>query len=137
GTLSKGDDILAAEEIGADFAYIGSRFISADVSGAYEKYKDMVIDSDIADIIYTDAISGINGNYLITSIEQAGMDPKNLSTPEKVNFDKTNQSRAKAWKDIWGAGQGVEMIEGRESMSEAVAKLRLEYEHAKQHVSLT
>lgn len=68
---------------------------------------------------------------------QAGMDPENLPKPEKVNFDKTNQSRAKAWKDIWGAGQGVGMIEGRESMSEAVAKLRLEYEHAKQHVSLT
>lgn len=97
----------------------------------------MVIDSDIDDIIYTDAISGINGNYLIPSIEQAGMDPENLPKPEKVNFDKTNQSRAKAWKDIWGAGQGVGMIEGRESMSEAVAKLRLEYEHAKQHISLT
>src|SRR5699024_2902270 len=93
------------------FAYIGSRFISVDESGAYEKYKDMVIDSDIDDIIYTDAISGINGNYLIPSIEQAGMDPKNLPKPEKVNFDKTNQSRAKAWKDIWGAGQGVGMIE--------------------------
>src|SRR5699024_6133332 len=119
GTLSKGDDILAAEVIGADFAYIGSRFISVDESGAYEKYKEMVIDSDIDDIIYTDVISGINGNYLIPSIEQAGMDPKNLPEPEKVNFDKTNQSGAKAWKEIWGAGQGVGVIEGRESMSEA------------------
>src|SRR5699024_894637 len=99
--------------------------------------KGMVIDSDIDDIIYTDAISGINGNYLIRSIEQAGIDPKNQPKPEKVKFDKTNQYRAKAWQDIWGGGQGVGMSEGLESMSEAVVKLRLENENAKHHVSLT
>lgn len=131
GSLSKGEDVLAAEVLGADLSYVGSRFLAVDESSAQEDYKDMVIDSTIEDIIYTDAFSGINGNYLIPSIERAGLDPNQLESAKEINFDKTNKSDAKVWKDIWGAGQGVGMIKERETIREAIGKIQLEYEQAK------
>lgn len=130
GGLSKGKDVLAAEVMGADFAYVGSRFIAVDESSAEKLYKNMVIDANIDDIIYTDAFSGIKGNYLIPSIKQAGLDPSKLEQPEDVNFDKTNQTSAKVWKDIWGAGQGVGSILKRQSLIEVIKELQTSYKQA-------
>lgn len=130
GSLSKGKDILAAEILGADFAYIGSRFIATEESSAEQDYKDMVIDSNIDDIMYTDAFSGVNGNYLIPSIRRAGLDPKQLEQPDEVSFDKMNQTDAKVWKDIWGAGQGVGMISKMQPLKEVVEELHKGYTKA-------
>lgn len=132
GALSKGEDILAAEVMGADFAYIGSRFISVNESTASEEYKKMVISSNCKDIIYTNAFSGIHGSYLIPSIRKAGLDPSNLQATDKINFDKTSQTNVKVWKDIWGAGQGIGMVNTHESISTAAKKLCNEYNAAKQ-----
>lgn len=130
GGLSTGEDVLAAEVMGADFAYVGSRFIAVNESSAEKVYKNMVIDANIDDIIYTDAFSGIKGNYLIPSIQRAGLDPSNLEHTSEVNFDKTNKTNAKVWKDIWGAGQGVGSILKQESLVEVVEELQISYEQA-------
>ncbi|MBP1947152.1 NAD(P)H-dependent flavin oxidoreductase [Virgibacillus litoralis] len=131
GGMSKGEDILAAEVLGADFVYMGSRFIPSAESSAVEDYKTMIIDSSIDDILYTDTFSGVNANYLIPSIRKAGLDPDNLREKEEINFDKLNNSKAKAWKDIWGAGQGIGAINKIQSVSQIVDELQLSYEEAK------
>lgn len=130
GALSKGEDILAAEVMGADFAYMGSRFIPTHESSAEEDYKKMMMDANIDDIIYTDAFSGIHANYLIPSITRAGLDPNNLESKAEVNFDKTNNTDAKAWKDIWGAGQGVGALHTIQSVKEVVDELETSYRKA-------
>lgn len=130
GALSKGEDILAAEVMGADFAYMGSRFIPIHESSAEEDYKKMMMDANIDDIIYTDAFSGIHANYLIPSITRAGLDPNNLESKAEVNFDKTNNTDAKAWKDIWGAGQGVGALHTIQSVKEVVDELETSYRKA-------
>lgn len=129
GGMSKGEDILAAEILGADFVYMGSRFIPAIESSAQDAYKDMVLDSNIEDIIYTDAFSGVKANYLIPSITNSGLDPHNLEKKEDINFDKSN-GEVKAWKDIWGAGQGVGSIKKIQSVFEIVQELEASYEEA-------
>lgn len=96
GGLSKGEDVLAVEILGADFAYMGSRFIPSIESSAVAEYKDMIINSSVEDIIYTDAFSGVNANYLIPSIINAGLDPNNLEKKKEINFDKSNNQQAKA-----------------------------------------
>ncbi len=131
GGMSKGEDILAAEVLGADFVYMGSRFIPSEESSALEDYKTMIIDSSIDDILYTDTFSGVNANYLIPSIQKAGLDPDNLKEKEEINFDKLNDSKAKAWKDIWGAGQGIGAISKIQSVAQIVDELQLSYEEAK------
>ncbi|MFA1822213.1 NAD(P)H-dependent flavin oxidoreductase [Virgibacillus oceani] len=130
GALSKGEDILAAEVMGADFAYMGSRFIPTHESVAENDYKNMMVDANIDDIIYTDAFSGINANYLIPSITRAGLDPNNLESKKEINFDKMNQTDAKAWKDIWGAGQGVGALTKIQSVKEVVDELEVAYQKA-------
>lgn len=130
GSISKGGDVLATEIMGADFAYMGSRFIATEESSAEKEYKDMVVDANIDDIIYTDAFSGVEGNYLIPSILRSGLDPKNLESPKDVSFDKMNRTDAKLWKDIWGAGQGVGSITKIQSLKEVVQELQKDYNQA-------
>lgn len=127
GAMSRGEDILAAEMIGADFAYIGTRFIPAVESGAFPEYKDMVLKSGIEDILYTDAFTGIHGNYLIESIKRAGLDPQQLKSKEEVDLSKLHQSGVKAWRDVWSAGQGVGAIQKEQTVQEIVAELKEQY----------
>ncbi len=108
-----GRDILAAKVMGADLAYMGTRFIPTVESLASEDYKNMLIESDLDDIIYTDAFSGVNANYLKPSIERAGFDPEHLEKKGTVDFSKMNETGPKAWKDIWSAGDGVGQISGK------------------------
>jgi nitronate monooxygenase len=131
GSLSYGEDVLAAELIGADLAYMGTRFLATHESWAFEPHKEMVIDAKIDDILYTDAISGVLGNYLIPSIVQAGLDPENLEKRE-MNFDKdAKKSGPQAWKDIWGAGHAVSSITQVQSVAEVVAELAQQYDAAR------
>lgn len=122
GTISTGADIVAARLIGADYAYIGTRFLTAAEGNTTDDFKDMVIDSHIEDIIYTDAFSGVHANYLIPSIIKNGLDPKNLQSKGKLDF--SGMTDAKAWKDIWSAGQGIGNVKGRQTIAEIAAELR-------------
>jgi nitronate monooxygenase len=136
GGLSKGEDVLAAEILGADFVYMGTRFISSLESDAAEKYKEMVISSTIDDILYTDAFSGVNGNYLVPSIVEAGLDPERLRKKEEINFNELANPELKAWKDVWSAGQGVGQIKETESIHDIIQKLTQSYEEAKGKIVL-
>jgi nitronate monooxygenase len=109
GAISRGDDVLAATAMGADLAYSGTRFIASKEARAVPAYKDMIVDSAAADVVYSSYFTGVHGNYLAGSIVNAGMDPANLpeAGKEKMDFASTTKTTAKAWKDIWGAGQGV------------------------------
>lgn len=128
GAISDGKDVLAARILGADFAYMGTRFIATTESQAPEAYKDMLIDSTIEDIIYTDAFSGVYANYLIPSIEKEGIEIASLKSKETV--DLSHMVDAKAWRDIWSAGHGVTTIQKIESVADIVAQLVKEYEAA-------
>jgi len=132
GAISHGASILAAQVAGADLAYIGSAFISTDEANAVDGYKDMLIDSQAADIVYSNLFTGIHGNYLRGSIAAAGMDPDDLpvSDPSAMNFGSGGNTEAKAWKDIWGAGQGVGSLTRRQPVADLVSQLRTEYEQA-------
>ncbi|MDQ0269767.1 NAD(P)H-dependent flavin oxidoreductase [Cytobacillus purgationiresistens] len=132
GGISKGEDILAAEILGADIAYMGTRFITAKESLAQNEYKQMIIDSGIDDIIYTDAFSGVNANYLIPSIINSGLDPANLVKKE-INFGELN-NKVKAWRDVWGAGQGIGSIHEVQSIEEITAELKQQYNQARESI---
>lgn len=131
GTITKGEQILAAELLGADFAYIGTHFIATAESGANTAYQDAILQSAAADIIYTPAFSGIPANYLIPSIVKAGLDPENLPKKAGLDFKKLSDSSARVWKDIWGAGQGVGGTRKKQSVAEAVDELKKAYNRAK------
>lgn len=133
GAITDGAGILAAEAIGADFAYIGTRFIASREANAVDGYKQMIIDSAAADVVYTPYFTGVHGNYLKPSIVAAGLDPDNLAPVDKssMNF---GSGRTKAWKDIWGAGQGVGNIDDAPPVRELVARLGREYEAARARV---
>lgn len=137
GTITKGEQILAAELIGADFAYIGTHFIPSTESGANQAYQEAVLQSTSEDIIYTPAFSGIHANYLIPSIIQAGLDPNNLPENKKLDFAKLSGTSAKAWKDIWGAGQGVGGTTKQQSIAEVADTLKQQYDRAKEIHQLT
>ena len=126
GAVSRGQDIAAARAMGADFAYIGTRFIASDEANAAPGYKQAIVDAAAKDIIYTPFFTGIPGNYLKSSIAAAGLDPDNL--PD-VDRDSANfgSSRSKPWKDIWGAGQGVGNIDEILPVADIVARLEKEY----------
>ena len=109
---------------------MGTRFIPTVESLASEDYKNMLIESDLDDIIYTDAFSGVNANYLKPSIERAGFDPEHLEKKGTVDFSKMNETGPKAWKDIWSAGHGVGQIRKVQTVQEVVAELKREYEEA-------
>ncbi len=134
GAISRGDDIAAARAMGADFAYIGTRFIASEEANAVEGYKQAILDSSSKDILYTPFFTGIPGNYLKSSIAAAGLDPDNLPTVDKssANF---GSSRKKAWKDIWGAGQGVGNIDSVQPVADIVAQMESEYRASLQRMN--
>lgn len=127
GAISTGAQVLAARAMGADLAYMGTRFIATKESRAADGFKDMIVASKAGDIFYTSAISGVNANFLRPSIVAAGLDPENLKAHGKMDLD----GEAKAWKDIWSAGQGVGAIADVPSVAELAARLKAEYEAAK------
>ena len=130
GSIASGGAVLAAQAMGADFAYIGSAFIATDEARASEAYKQCVVDSNSDDIVYSSLFTGVHGNYLKPSIRAAGLDPDHLpeSDPSKMNF---GGDAKKAWKDIWGCGQGIGAIDAVVPAAERVARLRREYEAAR------
>lgn len=133
GSISTGHAVLSALAMGADFAYIGTRFIASKEANASEQYKQSILNSTAADIIYSDYFSGVHGNYLRESIVRAGLDPNSLPVGDKNKMSFSDgRSKAKAWKDIWGAGQGVGQIDSLLSVQEIVNQLRLEYQEALQ-----
>jgi nitronate monooxygenase len=134
GAISTGGAVLAAQAMGADFAYIGSAFIATAEARATEEYKQAVVDCDSDDIVYTNLFTGVHGNYLAPSIRKAGLDPENLPTsdPSKMNFG--GDIAAKAWKDIWGCGQGIGVIDKVQTAGQYIAQLRREYEDARQRL---
>ena len=123
GSIASGGAVLAAQAMGADFGYIGSAFIATHEARASEAYKQAIVDGNSDDIVYSNLFTGVHGNYLAPSIRAAGMDPDNLpeSDPSKMNF---GGDAKKAWKDIWGCGQGIGAINAVTSTAELVAKLR-------------
>lgn len=133
GSISTGDSILAAEAMGADFAYIGSPFIATEEARAPEAYKQAIVDGTSDDIIYSNLFTGVHGNYLKRSIEAAGLDPNNLpeSDPSKMNFGGDG---AKAWKDIWGSGQGIGAIKEVNQAKTLIDRLDREYYAAKKRL---
>lgn len=133
GALATGRGILAAQAMGADLAYMGSAFIATKEANAPEAYKQMIVDSSAGDIVYSNLFTGVLGNYLKGSISAAGLDPDNLpvSDPSKMSFAGGEGSKAKAWKDIWGAGQGVGAVHEIVSTADLVARLKREYDEAK------
>ncbi len=132
GAITNGSGILAAQAMGADFAYIGTRFIATREANAQEAYKQCLVDSAAVDIVYTPYFTGVHGNYLKRSIEAAGLDPENLPVKDKdsMNFGSA-AGAAKAWKDIWGAGQGVGLIADSPPVADLIARMKQEYRAAK------
>jgi len=137
GCMSNGGDILAAQAIGADLAYIGTRFIATEEANALPGYKQMIVDSSAADIVYSSLFSGIHGNYLKGSIANAGFDPDHLPQGSKdlMDFAKREQAEAKAWKDIWSAGQGVGSIDDVIPAHDLVLRLQQEYEATRKRLA--
>lgn len=134
GAISTGKSVLAAQAMGADLAYMGSAFIATSEANADPAYKQALVDYAASDIVYTNLFTGVHGNYLKPSIEAAGLDPDNLpeSDPSKMNFGSGSSSKAKAWKDIWGCGQGINAIKEVQSAGDLVAKLKKEYQEARE-----
>jgi len=134
GAIASGGAVLAAQAMGADFAYIGSAFIATEEARASQSYKQAVVECDSDDIVYTNLFTGVHGNYLAPSIRAAGMDPANLpeSDPSKMNFG--GDTAAKAWKDIWGCGQGIGAIDKVQKAGDFIAQLRREYDEAKKRL---
>src|SRR5690606_12630885 len=124
GSINTGQDVLAAETMGADFAYMGTRFIATEESLASQAYKQSILDATIDDIIYTDGISGVYANFIRQTIERAGID---LSQKKEEDFSKLNGDEAKAWKDIWSAGHGASGIDTVLSVSALVDQIKAEY----------
>ena len=132
GSISTGGSVAAALATGADLAYVGSLFIATEEANATADYKGEVVESSGEDIVYSSLFTGVHGNYLRGSIEKAGLDPDNLPEADKsaMNFGSGGNTDAKAWKDIWGAGQGVGSVRAVEPVADVVARLRREYEAA-------
>jgi nitronate monooxygenase len=138
GAIANGNAILAAQAAGADLAYIGSAFIATAEANADELYKQMIVDSSASDIVYSNLFTGVHGNYLRQSIVNAGLDPNALpeSDASKMNFGSGGGSKAKAWRDIWGAGQGVGAIKRVVPAAELVARFTDEYQAARHRLGL-
>ncbi|WP_026433680.1 NAD(P)H-dependent flavin oxidoreductase [Paracidovorax oryzae] len=135
GSIASGGSILAAQAMGADFAYIGSAFIATHEARAQEAYKQAIVDGNSDDIVYSNLFTGVHGNYLAPSIRAAGLDPDHLpeSDPSKMNF---GGDAKKAWKDIWGCGQGIGAITEVTGAAELVGRLRREYAEARERLAL-
>ena len=132
GSIASGSSVLAAQAMGADLAYIGSMFIASEEANADQAYKQMVVDSKATDIVYSNLFTGVHGNYLAPSIAKAGLDPANLpeSDPSAMNFGSGGSSKAKAWKDIWGCGQGIGVVDAVRPAANIVDQLADEYHAA-------
>jgi len=135
GAIANGGAILAAQAMGADFAYIGSAFIATEEARAAEEYKQAIVDASSDDIVYSNLFTGVHGNYLAPSIRNAGLDPENLpeSDASKMNF---GGDAKKAWKDIWGCGQGIGAVKAVVPTADLVARLQREYEEARARLNL-
>jgi nitronate monooxygenase len=133
GAIANGRAVLAAQAMGADLAYIGSAFIATTEARAGAGYKDMIVERGGEDIVYTNLFTGVHGNYLRPSIVSAGLDPENLpqADPSKMNFASGGNQEAKAWRDIWGCGQGIGAVKHVPTAAELVDRLAAEYEAAK------
>ena len=138
GSIATGDAVLAAQAMGADFGYIGSPFIATTEANADEAYKDGIVAGKASDIIYSNLFTGVHGNYLRASIQAAGMDPDNLPEGDlkTMDFGGGNGSKPKAWKDIWGSGQGIGAVTEVESVADRVDRLEREYRAARARLSL-
>jgi len=136
GSIATGDAVLAAQAMGADLAYIGSAFIATDEANADEAYKKAIVDCGADDIVYSNLFTGVWGNYLRPSIESAGLDPDNLpvSDPTAMNFGSGGNTDAKAWKDIWGSGQGIGAVKTTGPAADYVDSLYREYQAARARV---
>lgn len=139
GSIAHGGAVLAAQAMGADFAYIGSAFIATKEANATDIHKQAIVDGESKDIVYTNLFTGVHGNYLRPSIVAAGLDPENLpqSDPSKMNFGSGGTTKAKAWKDIWGSGQGIGAVKSVESAGDFIARLGREYAQAKERLGLS
>jgi nitronate monooxygenase len=133
GSIANGRAVLAAQAMGADFGYIGSAFIATQEANADQGYKDMIVESAADDIVYSNLFTGVHGNYLAPSVINAGLDPKNLpvSDPSAMNFGSGGNTSKKAWKDIWGCGQGIGAVKEVQTVAQYVDKLEREYLDAK------
>ncbi len=133
GSIANGRAVLAAQALGADFAYIGSPWIATVEANATEGYKQGIVEGNAGGIVYTNLFTGIHGNYLRSSIVNAGLDPDNLPTsdPSKMNFGSGGNTEAKAWKDIWGSGQGIGAVTAVETVAARVDRIEAEYNAAK------
>ncbi|HVZ67817.1 MAG TPA: nitronate monooxygenase family protein [Rhizomicrobium sp.] len=136
GSIASGRGVLAARAMGADFAYIGSAFIATKEANAPQGYKQMITECASQDIVYSNLFTGVHGNYLKPSIVAAGLDPDNLpqSDPSKMNFGSGGNTEKKAWKDIWGCGQGIGLVKDVVPAAEFVARLEREYYAARKHL---
>ena len=135
GAIASGGAVLAAQAMGADFAYIGSAFIATDEARAADAYKQSIVDSNSDDIVYSNLFTGVHGNYLTPSIRAAGMDPENLPESDATKMD-FGGDKSKAWKDIWGCGQGIGAITKVQSTAALIGQLKREYFDARQRLSM-
>jgi len=135
GSIATGDAVLAAQAMGADFAYIGSRFLATRESNVTDAYRSAIVESSAADVVYTNLFTGVHGNYLKKSIVAAGLDPDNLPVSDKSKMSFGSGS-AKAWRDIWGAGQGVGLMDDVPTVAEMVERLRQQYQAARERLGL-
>ena len=138
GSIATGGAVLAAQAMGADFGYIGSAFIATKEANATEAYKQAIVDGTAQDIVYTNLFTGVHGNYLRPSIVAAGLDPDNLpeSDPSKMQFGSGGSTKSKAWRDIWGCGQGIGAVKDVQTTGEFVAKLTREYDAARARLGM-
>ncbi|MEW5685548.1 MAG: nitronate monooxygenase family protein [Pseudomonadota bacterium] len=138
GSIATGHAILGAQAMGADLGYAGSLFIATEEANADPGYKQMIVESSASDIVYSNLFTGVHGNYLAPSIIAAGMDPNDLpqSDPSKMNFGSGGNQKSKAWRDIWGCGQGIGAIGHVPTVAEVAARLSDEYERAKAELAL-
>jgi nitronate monooxygenase len=135
GSIATGDAILAAQAMGADFAYIGSRWLATRESNVTDAYRSAIVESSAADVVYTNLFTGVHGNYLKKSIVAAGLDPDNLPVSDKSKMSFGSGS-AKAWRDIWGAGQGVGLMDDVPTVAEMVERLKQQYQAARERLGL-
>ena len=133
GAIANGGSVLAAQAAGADLAYVGSPFIATEEANAPDAYKQAIVEAGAADIVYSDLFTGVHGNYLRASIVNAGLDPDNLAAGslDTMKFGSDGSSKSKAWRDIWGSGQGIGAIDRVRPAADFVAQLQTQYEEAK------
>ena len=136
GSMSKGSDALAAQAMGADLAYMGTRFIATEEGNAQAEYKEMIVNSKSADIVYTSLFTGVSGSYLRGSIENSGMDPDNLPEAGKETMSFGSDGKTKAWRDIWGAGQGVGTMDDIPAVRDLVLRMEAEYREASKRLCI-